>query len=96
MADFKPANPNIIVQDLDSMLEEPQGIFDDSLNAIRKKYPTAWGYVWAYLPGYYKDGLSAVVVFDWPGGRHGGDAVYMVRKDKRRWNVVWRHFHNYR
>ena len=57
---IKLANPNIIVQDLDHMLEKPQGLLGDSLNAIRKKYPTAWGYVWAYPAGYSKDGMSAV------------------------------------
>jgi len=96
LADFRPANSNIIVQDLDHMLEEPRGVLDDSLGAIRKKYPTAWGYVWAYLPGYSKDGKSAVVVFDRPGGRHGGDWVYMLSKAGKRWEVVWRHCHNYK
>ena len=58
LADFKPVNTNIIVQNLDHMLEKPQGVLDDSLNAIRRKYPTAWGYVRAYPPAYSKDGIS--------------------------------------
>jgi len=98
LADFKPANPNIVVQDLDHMLEaaDPTSLFDDGLNAIRKKYPTAWGYVWAFLPGYSKDGKSAVIVFYEPGGRHGGDWVYMLSRKGKRWEVDWRHCHIYK
>jgi hypothetical protein len=96
LADFKPANANIIVHDLDHMREKAPGAFDDSLGAIRRKYPTAWGYVLAYLPGYSKDGMSAVVVFYLPNGAHGGDAVYMLQREAKRWIVVWRHFHFYR
>jgi hypothetical protein len=96
LADFEPANPNIIVHDLDHIFAEAPGGLDDSVGAIRRKYPTAWGYVLAYLPGYSKDGMSAVVVFYLPNGAHGGDAVYMLQKEAKRWNVVWRHFHFYR
>jgi hypothetical protein len=96
LADFKPANPVVVVEDLDQMLEEPDGFLKDALGAIRKKYPNTWGYVWAYPPGYSKDGKSAVMIFDAPGGRHGGDWVYMLSKKGKRWEVVWRHCHNYR
>jgi hypothetical protein len=47
LADFKPANANVVVADMDSMLEQPHGILDDSLGAVRRKHPRAWGYVWA-------------------------------------------------
>ena len=87
LADLKPANPNIIVHDLDRIL-------DEDLNATRRKYPNAWDHVWVYLPGYSKDGRSAIVVFELRGG-HGGNWVYMLGKAERRWNVVWRHLHFY-
>ena len=96
LADFKPANPNLVVEDIDSMLEEPTGILGDSLGAIRKKYPHAWSYVWAYPPGYSRDGNSALVALDCPGGPHGGDWVYMLSKKGKRWEVVWRHCHIYK
>ena len=96
LTDFKPTNAKIIVADLDSMLEGPRGILDDGLGAIRRKYPTAWGYVWAYPPSYSKDGKSAIVVFDEPSGPHGGDWVYMLSKQAKGWEVVWRHLHIYR
>ena len=41
LADFKPANPNIIVRDLDELFDKA----DDGLAAFRKQYPSAWGYV---------------------------------------------------
>ena len=31
LADFKPANPNVVVDDLDGMLDKPKGILGDSL-----------------------------------------------------------------
>jgi hypothetical protein len=96
LADFKPASPKIIVENLDEMRRDFKSILDDGLNAIRKKYPNAWGYVWAYAPGYSKDGNSAVVVFIEPGGPHGGDWVYLLNKKGKRWEVAWRHAHNYK
>jgi hypothetical protein len=95
LADFKPTNANIIVADLDSMLEQPRRILDEALEAIRRKYPTAWGYVFAYPPGYSEDGKSAIVVFDRLSGRHGGDWVYMLSKRVKGWEVDWRHRHRY-
>ena len=88
LADFKPANPNIIVRDLDELFDKA----DDGLAAFRKQYPSAWGYVWAYPPGYSKDGKSAVVVFEGgPNGIHGLNWVYMLAKKGKRWEVQWRH-----
>ena len=65
LADFKPANKNIIVRDLDGLFEKT----DDPVGAFMRRYPRAWGYVWAYAPGYSRDGNSAVVVFE--GGPNG-------------------------
>jgi hypothetical protein len=75
LADFKPANSNIIVRDLDRLFEEA----DAPLDAFLKKYPTAWGFVWAYQPGYSKNGT------------HGLNWVYMLTKKGKRWEVEWRH-----
>jgi hypothetical protein len=95
LADFKAANPNIIVEDLNRIIvKDLDRIGDDHLKAISKKYPNAWNFVWAYPPGYSTDGGSAVVVFSMSGG-HGGDWVYMLRKAGKRWDVVWRHLHFY-
>lgn len=88
LADFKPANPNILVIDLDRMFEEAQ---DPNVQFL-KRYPNAWGYVRAFLPGYSADGTSALVVFE--GGPHGGHGlawVYLLARKGKRWEVQWRH-----
>lgn len=88
LADFKPTNPDIIVRDLDELFNKAGygvAVFD-------KQYPSAWGYVGAYPPGYSKDGNSAVVVFEGgPNGIHGLNWVYMLAKKGKRWEVQWRH-----
>ena len=96
LADFKPANPSVVVEDMDRMLEKPQGLFDDTLGAIRRKYPKAWDYVWAHNPAYSKEGNSAAVVFYSPVGPHGGDWVYLLSKKRSRWEVIWRQMHIYK
>ena len=87
LKDFKPANPSIVMRDLDKMFE-----VDDPLEEFRKAYPDAWGFVWAYLPGYSKDGETAVVLFEGgPNGIHSLNWVYMLAKKRNRWEVQWRH-----
>jgi hypothetical protein len=84
LADFQPVNPNIIVRDLDKMFKTPYG----ALEAFDKKYPTAWGYVWAYPPAYSRDGKTAVVLFEGgPNGEHGLNWVYMLARKGKRWDV---------
>ncbi len=88
LADFKPANPNIIIRDLDGFFEKA----DDPIGDFLKRYPKAWGYVWAYAPGYSKDGNSAVVVYEGgPNGSHGLNWVYMLAKKGDKWEIQWRH-----
>ena len=90
MADFKPANPDIIVRDVDEVLGD---VGDASIN-FRERFPNACGYVRAHLPAYSKDGNSAVVLFEGgPNGGHPLDWVYMLTRKRKRWEVVWRHRH---
>jgi hypothetical protein len=92
MADFKPANRDIVVTDLDQLTEDAEKRGEDSDDAFRKKYPTAWGYVFAHPPGYSKDGRFACVVLNsGPTGGHGMGWVHMLVKNGRRWEVRWRH-----
>ncbi len=82
LVDFNPANRDIIVRDLS----------DVSDYEFQKDYPTAWGYVSASPPGYSKDGQTAVVLFDGgPFGGHGLGWVYLLVKNRNRWEVQWRH-----
>jgi hypothetical protein len=91
LMDFKPANPHVIVCDVDKLLEGVTGIavFDK----LRKEYPAAWAYVRVNMPGYSKDGKSAVVLVEGgPNGGHGASWVYMLTKKGKPWEVQWRHF----
>jgi hypothetical protein len=92
LADFKPANPNIIVDNLDGMLDQSQGYFHAGLGAIQKKYSTSSIYVWPQAPGYSTDGNSAIAVFGFPG-MHGGDYTYTLSKKGKRWRVDERRVH---
>jgi hypothetical protein len=90
LADFKPANPDILVRDLDKAVEKT----DDFLDEFSKKYPKAWGFVWACHPAYSSDGQSAVVLFEGgPNGVHGLTWTYMLTRKTKRWEVQWRHCH---
>jgi hypothetical protein len=92
LMDFRPANRDIIVTDLDRTTEDAANRGEDSDETFRKEYPTAWGYVWARLPGYSKDGRTAVVLFDGgPFGGHGLGWVYLLVKTGSKWEVQWRH-----
>ncbi len=62
------------------------------MEAFLERHPTAWGYVWAYPPGYSADGQTAVVVFEGgPNGVHGLNWVYMIARKGKVWEVQWRH-----
>ena len=90
LADFKAANSDIVVRDLETEFKG-EGSFVQ--NFIRK-YPKAWGYVWASRPGYSKDGKSAAICFEGgPNGDHGMDWTYFLARNGNRWVVKWRHLH---
>ena len=88
LKDFKPANPNIKMCDLDKLFE----VADDPIGQFDKSYPTAWGFVWAYRPAYSKDGGKALILFEGgPNGIHGLNWVYMLTRRAKSWEVDWRH-----
>jgi uncharacterized protein (TIGR02246 family) len=92
LADFRPANPRIIVRDLDELFGPAEGPLS-AIAAFDERYPDAWGYVSTHLPGYSTDGSSAVVVFEGGPSAHGLDWVYMLSRRGKRWEVQWRHLH---
>ena len=58
---------------------------------FRKAYPNACGWVEAYLPGYSKDGRTAVVralVGPWT---HAASVTAVLEKSGEKWNVKWHH-----
>ncbi len=96
LADFRPASPSIIVDNLDAMLETPTSVLDVGEGAIRRKYPPPSRPLWPRAPGYSSDGNSAIVAFGLPMGMHGADWVYLLSRKGTRWVVDWRHLQMYR
>jgi hypothetical protein len=96
LADFKPANPSIIVDNLDAMLGKSESPLDAGVAAIFRKYPPPARPLWPRPPGYSKDGNSAIVIFGLPMGVHGADWVYLLSRKGTRWVVQWRRLQLYR
>jgi hypothetical protein len=85
-ADFKPANPNILVRDLEKDF--------DGAHAFVERYPIAWGYVWANQSGYSKGGKPAIIDFEGgSNGIHGMDWTDRLTRKGKRWEVERRHLH---
>jgi hypothetical protein len=57
---------------------------------FRKKYPDSWGYVYAFLPGYSRDGNTAVVIFAAGPSAHGAQVTYLMVKTEEGWKISWR------
>ena len=84
LSNFKPKNPNILVEDMSDNNRRRQS------TEFGKRFPGAKGYVKVWLPGYSKDGKTAVVRM-WIGPTvHGATATYLLVKQDGRWSVKWR------
>ena len=81
LATFKPVSKKILVRDLDGL---------HRFGKFEEKYPNAQAYVETWLPGYSKDGQSAVLRTSFGPTPHGATATYMLAKKDGRWTVVWR------
>ena len=95
LADFRPASPNIIVDNLDGMLEKATNPLDAGVGEIFRKYPPPARPLWPRRPGFSKDGNSAIAVFGLPMGAHGADWVYVLSRKGTRWVVESRHLQLY-
>ena len=78
LADYRPSNPNILVRDL-SDLDRDMG-FDS-------KYPDARGYVETWLPGYSRDGQTALLYFTFGPTAHGAVGCFVLRKTNGSWKI---------
>lgn len=86
LAHYQPSNPDILVRDLSQI---DQGV------GFTSQYPKARGYVEANLPGYSRDGRTAVVLFTsgpraHPDLGYADTGTYLLRKLKGRWEIVER------
>ena len=96
LADFRPASPNIIVDNPDGMLEKATNPLDAGDGEIFRKYPPPARPLWASWPGFSKDGNSAIAVFGLPMGMRGADWVYLLSRKGTRWVVEWHHLQLHR
>jgi hypothetical protein len=80
LAGYQPSTPNITVTVLrQSELDDP----------FQPRYPSACGYVIPYLPGYSRDGTTALFLFRLPPlGYHPGWGCYLLKKTNGRWDIA--------
>jgi hypothetical protein len=81
LARYQPSNPNILVRALRSI---------DRGEGFPAQFPDARGYVETYLPGYSRDGATALVVFTFGPTPHGAMGCYLLGKVKGQWEILER------
>jgi hypothetical protein len=88
LKDFRTEKAEIRLRDV---YEEFKGSFEPEFaGKFWEKYADSWGYVYAFLPGYSKDGKTAVVIFDDGPSPHGAQVTYLMVKTEQGWKIRWR------
>ena len=104
LAGYKSPNPKILVEKL--VPEKTYSSFSPSTgedlthtlseeDADKYRFRMLWphdgsGYVIALLPGYSKDGNTAVFEAYCGPSAHGATLIYKLAKKDGKWTVVWR------
>jgi hypothetical protein len=78
---YHPSDPSILVRNLSQI--------DQDLD-FSSQFPNARGYVAARLPGYSRDGLTALVYFSFGPTAHGARGYYLLKKVRGRWEIIER------
>jgi hypothetical protein len=94
LADFRSTSAVIRIRDPYAEFEDSDGL--GFARDYWDKYPDSWRYVYAFLPGYSKDGRTAVVVFDTGPSPHGAQVTYLLVKSEAGWKVKWRNSYFWR
>ncbi len=81
LARYYPSNPNILVRTLSRV---------DMDLGFSFQFPKARGYVETRLPGYSRDGLTALVSFSFGPTAHGAVGFYLLKKVAGRWEIIER------
>ena len=82
---YQPSNPNILVQDMRVILQADLP-FD-------RQFPNAVGYIGPFLPGYSRDGRTALFYFNFGPSGHGAAGYYLLRKVEGRWEIIVKGFY---
>ncbi|MFI5459883.1 MAG: hypothetical protein ACHRXM_31060 [Isosphaerales bacterium] len=80
LASYHPSNANILISDLSRV---------DLDLGFAEVFPDARGYVQPYLPGYSRDGQSALFLFGFGPTSHGAVGYYLLNRESGRWEIVW-------
>jgi hypothetical protein len=78
LTEYHPSNPGIVVQDLTE---------EEHFLGIKQSNPNR-GWVEVQLPGYSRDGQTALLRFTFGPTPHGSDGFYLLRKVKGRWEII--------
>ncbi len=91
LEDFRTEKAPVRIRDVYAELERA---FDlEFAQKYWEKYRDSWGYVYAFLPGYSKDGETAVVIFEAGPSPHGSEVTYFLVKSEGSWKVKWHNWH---
>jgi hypothetical protein len=90
-AAFRFRDRRIVIDDLDALAERSGG-GDSFAVAFLEKHPKARCWVAETLPGYSRDGRTAVVLFRIGPHPHGAAWLYQLALFQERWNVAWRRY----
>jgi hypothetical protein len=97
LAGYKSPSPKILVEKLisEKLISPATGeeISEEAANAYRFRItgmPSGSHFVIAWLPGYSKDGNTAVFRAPFGPSPHGATLTYKLAKKDGKWTVVWR------
>jgi hypothetical protein len=84
LAQYRPSNPNILVQHMSADLQ---------FNHFDRQFPGARGYILPLLPGYSRDGRMSLFYFYFGPTPHGAAGYYLLRKVNGRWEPILHGFY---
>jgi hypothetical protein len=94
LADFHSDKAPVRIRDVDKEFDEFFGL--EFAEKFWERYQDSWGYAYAYLPGYSKDGKTAVLIFEAGPSPHGSEVTYLLVKSGGGWKVKWRNWYFWR
>jgi hypothetical protein len=100
LAGYKTPSPKILLEDQGALISSQDDIpKEDAYNKYRFQYtplPNVNRFVIAWLPGYSKDGNTAVFRAHFGPYIHGATLTYKLARKDGKWTVVWRFAAHYK
>jgi hypothetical protein len=98
LAGYKSPSPKILLEDQGALISSQDIPKEKAYNLYRFQntpLPNVSRFVIAWLPGYSKDGNTAVFRAHWGPYIHGATLTYKLARKDGRWTVVWRFVSRY-